>query len=857
MDFQGLNSSAPQLVEDLDKPLSQPTSDEIVATNHQEPLLLVTISNNDDGADDDLDDKNTPTKSPTIFPNCSDIDFAEKPGRAKQPFSRPNPPPSAPSSRLLRRILHTVCLDMPLIISFGIYISTFVLEKVMNDYFIPQMEFHRWFSENEAQEYTYFFRQCNASDITATDPSELVFTDEMSSHDALNLFNTHGSIMFPQVISPETAAELRAFILEENSKNKDLVSIFNAENRWSFEIQINHHPSVAKAAKEILSNQRMVAAIEKIVGKNPAVIEFTAITVAPGAAVQPWHTDSGPAANRYSRSFFPAVSLFTPLQNTTRAMGATDLCPGSHMCSEDTMAACHTHGISTAGKDDNWPVGWAALTSQQTFHRGPAHVDPDAPYRVMFYFTFSPRPRFGPTQTETRTLARGGTYGAFWQQWGHTLRDYAEPEKHMMNLPLRLLRTWGIYKPRGTQWGLDYSTLMACGIPTDVWKFEREDLEKMMKLGGMPLLPRFLQADIASENDEEDDVDHDDEEDEEEEHGEQKVWLDFLKKTLLLCRRAAQSSYVANLVAYATCMAGALLAQFNYQFSRASRGIRWLALLHVTVLLLSWEYLDFVSNTSWARNIKAGRLFEVSHDTHMAPDLPGTNPTVKDILLLDDMRSDFLASWSTVLDSFNPGNRAFGKLVRDSSQGFTSLPQALQVNLCSSVLRWSREQGRRVLVKNKKLHWAVADISSAIRFCHKEMMKESHPYLREIINQIDYLLAETKFGYWRNTHMHQKYTSQFLLRFQNAMMRYSVQDPHLLSTFSSIHRSVSMRNYTFPSLTQMARRMVRIQRHQNIPRAIKPVLVSHEPKTGPPFPEAWMREGSIVEVCEGNKMTRK
>jgi len=189
--------------------------------------------------------------------------------------------------------------------------------------------------------------------------------------------------------------------------------------------------------------------------------------------------------------------------------------------------------------------------------------------------------------------------------------------------------------------------------------------------------------------------------------------------------------------------------------------VLWLLCLHGIVLLISWQLIDRVSCASWARSIKSGRLFQRPKSYHQAPNLPGTNTSVKDVLLLDEMRSEYLASLSHVLDSFHPGSRAFGNQVRNHCAGFSNLTPALQEQLCSSILRWNRQNGRRVLVKNQQNNWASAEQSRVRRFCHKEMMKESNPVVRAIINQVDFLLSETKFGYWRSTSMHKNHIPFF------------------------------------------------------------------------------------------------
>lgn len=756
------------------------------------------------------------------------------------------------TSQLFRRVLWILLLDIPVFVTLTFRLSSSLVDYFAREYILPQMEFHRWDDHtNAAMEYTYYFRECNASTITASTPAELVFEEDMSTDDALELFNTHGVIMLPQTISPETAAELREFILEENLRSQDVVDIFENENRWSFAIQIDHHPSVAKAAREILSNQRFVAAIEKIVGPNPAVTEFTAITVAPGAKAQIYHTDSGPSANRYSRSFFPTYSFFTPLQNTTAGMGATDICPGTHMCSSDSMPACYTRGFSVAGPDDNWPVGWTAMTSQQTFHRGAAYSDPEGEPRVMFYFTFAPRPRFNEFELETRTFARGGTYGQYWGQWGHTMRDYAHPERYMRQ-PWRLLRTYGLYKPRGRQWGWDYLTLSTCALATSVYDYDDEDYVKMQERGGLPFLPKFLQANVSIVTDEEpvedDDVFYDDEN----ENYDGKVWHEFFSQTIERCKVISRMLHLVALGLYSLAVLGAITiggkrGKVRFLTSAVGR----LIVMHAVLLLAQKMIVQHVANLSWARSIKAGRLFEVSDSYHLAPNLPGTIPTVNDILILDDMRSDYLGSFSTVLDTFQVGNKAFMELLASRSAGYASLSTPLQRNLCSSVLRWSRQAGHRVLVKNRDFDWAVAEPDRALRFCHKELMKLSNPFVSKAITELDYLIAETKFGYWRDTRMHEQHIPRYLVKLQDRLMLLT-DHPGQNSRLSAVKRLPGDVIHPF-----VASKLTKWVPPSPMLTRLTAYVVSQEPEVGPPFPEAWLQQGDLVEATDKQDMRCK
>ena len=198
----------------------------------------------------------------------------------------------------------------------------------------------------------------------------------------------HGFTVFPNVLSDETAANLRSFI---DSRNRNLTEaesnyVIANENRYSFGLG-TETPEVAKAMTELTTNTRLKASIEKIMGPNPSLIEMTAITSSYGAVAQEWHDDVVPEASpvQFARSFGPSYSIFVQLQNTTRSMGATSACPGTHMCAAGPLdQVCEDHGMQLVGEHGYWRSGDALLMNMNSWHRGAAHVDRDAPDRVMY-----------------------------------------------------------------------------------------------------------------------------------------------------------------------------------------------------------------------------------------------------------------------------------------------------------------------------------------------------------------------------------------------------------------------------------------------------------------------------------------
>ena len=110
------------------------------------------------------------------------------------------------------------------------------------------------------------------------------------------------------------------------------------------------------------------------------------------------------------------VAVFIQLQNTTKLMGATSACPGTHYCSAGPIdQMCSSHGFQMVGDEGVWQAGDAMLMNMNSLHRGAAHQDPNGEDRVMFVLTFSPAPL---PQAESRQLSQGITFSLLWHQWG-------------------------------------------------------------------------------------------------------------------------------------------------------------------------------------------------------------------------------------------------------------------------------------------------------------------------------------------------------------------------------------------------------------------------------------------------------
>ena len=737
--------------------------------------------------------------------------------------------PAVKCSRKIRRgwlatfagsFLRIFLLDLPLLAVFALYISILALERFGHDYLVPQIRLMEWTPDRAAHELTYYHRKCTAEDQTAHDTAELIATPDMSVKERVDLMVKHGATVYPNLLSTETATELRDFILEQNQKKEDMIWVINNDNRWSFYLRVDQHPSVAKALKEILNKPFLADALEEITGPNPAVIEFTTITSAYGAAGQHWHQDVVPEGNgaKYARNFVPSYSLFIPLQNVTAGMGATGICPGTAMCAEGCDEFCPQTGFLMSGRQDNWPTGWGALVNQQTTHRGSPFTDPNAPHRVLFILTFAPRPRFGERQLETRYIGTGGSYSLHYSQWGATLRDFQDPEKYMRQ-PWRTLRSFGLYKPANTDWGWDFFTQASGRIANGDVGYAEHDFDEFIENGGIPFLPKSLQGDARGSR----------------LYG--NPWIDFAFDTVSRCRSAVERGYVGAVAVYfLVSIVFSFLIKRQNKASFIMSSMIHVVLIHSVVMFVAWWRLSAAQNRSWAKNVLTKRLFSLPKPPFVShPDLPASLPRPQDILILNEMKSDYFASFSRVLDAVHPGNKAWSDMINQNAQGYHRLPIQLQKQLRSSLLQTVREEHRHIMVKNIEGNWAEVDEMTADWLCHKELFSSSSSLVGEVTRQIDYLLSETRFGFWRDTTLHLEYIPTMLEKLQDSILHLSREQRlvrHHGRPKSGTPRVAAV------AVTPAGTRNTSMSRLNLPPR----------PKSEAPIDEVWLKEFDTIEA---------
>lgn len=713
-------------------------------------------------------------------------------------------------------ILRTVVLDLPLILIVLVYAAMVWVHHVHDAYLEPQMRLMDWTDERMTHEITYYERSCTLEDMTTFDGGELFLPLDATPADAYEHQLEHGFTVFRSVLSPEVARDLRTFVDEKNRKLSALEKIFviEGENRFSFGLG-TEEPTVSRAMKELAHHPLLRPSLEKIIGANPALIEMTAITASSGAVAQWWHADviSQASAARYAHTFGPAYSVFIPLQNTTKEMGATAGCPGTHMCSAGPMEIyCEEHGFQIVGEDGYWGAGDALLMNMNSWHRGGAHIDPDAEDRVMLILTFSPRiePR-----AESRQMSQGITYSLRWDMWGHTLYDLADADKRMAQ-PWATLRALGLYKPKEADWGVDYVTGTCMRLVNDYNFFVAEDLVNFVKEGGMNFIPSFLRAEA--------DPDGKDEE----------AWHNYLLETFLNCKRFV--AMVAGLGSFVFVLAYSICNMKSGGGASSSMlgSIRRLVAIISLVCLVEKVAERKIDESDWAVDVRGNRRFSSvfgnDDDFGIHHRGPTTLPNRNDVLF-DNRYEDSKLAIYTDFARGNPGHRQFLEVAETVAPFFLTYPHNLKRATAAYVRDTVEQNSGRFLGQGPQGNWYLMSESDSSKYVMRQLTARSTPVIGVLQKEIRSLKGFYRFGILRDTAMGKK-SYKYLETLNDGVFGY--ESLPVGGVIEKKPRAVSFFGFAIPDIPVTCDLDYRSHRY-----AVEPAQ--------PPTSTAWIKEGDLVE----------
>ena len=746
---------------------------------------------------------------------------------------------SSPSPRLKHRgglaivFLRSLLLDFPLMFLFGLYLSSELLLHFQTHFFFPQIKLMEWTEERKNSiELTYYERHCSINDVSTNRTETLLLPHDISPTDAAHHMIEHGVQIYPHILTASTANAVRNFILDRNPKEENFFVIAN-KGRFSFGVDVHSDPSIEQALKEIANHASLVPALEQIIGPDPAIIEFTAITSVFGAEAQHFHQDVVPSGSafKYARNFLPSYSLFIPLQDITSEMGPTEVCPGTHVCQDSARNFCSAgSAVRLANGDQHWKRGFGALVNQQLFHRGTEHVMEGGPERVLFILTLTPRPRWGKNQVEARMIGHSGSYSIKWNQWGHTLSDFGSVKTKMAE-PFMTARALGLYAPTTKAWGWDMVTVASMRIANGDNGYSEDDLENFVTVkGGFTWLPIILKE-PTKDND---------------------TWPDWIERQTVKIKEYLKYTNKYVVLGYLAFMAVIhIVLWFRPSIGHGhilERAILRLILLYGIVTVALYLVLQRVEKSQWAENIKYGKAFVGVHKAD-TPLLPGTIPVDLDVLKGDRYSSPYLGSYNDMIQMTHPGNKIWSQVVSHYAQGFSVMPAEIQRDICARIVHSAnRVDYGRILTQNEIGNWAVMPNDEAVRVCHKELIQldDIDDLIGRMVRHLDYMISETRHGVWRDHSIHKVHVKDFLIKLQDKIMSLPKRKTSASrNSMNGLNMNVTVVNSPFGIKfvsTQPPRSTANL-------KPSSPRIPLSEPKSDllPPFRSAWIVEGDRVD----------
>ena len=188
---------------------------------------------------------------------------------------------STKSTSWLGTFIRSLFLDLPYAVTVFTFIACICAKNMYFTFLIPVMDSVQWTRARMETEYTGYRRECDASDISTTNVDDLIIDPEtMTPKDALDVTNKHGMSIFPNILTPETAEEMRKWVLHRNANlnEDDEIPLISNKQRWSFPIGADEDPSVPPVLKEIATHVMLQDTMDLIFDEDPALVELTAIT---------------------------------------------------------------------------------------------------------------------------------------------------------------------------------------------------------------------------------------------------------------------------------------------------------------------------------------------------------------------------------------------------------------------------------------------------------------------------------------------------------------------------------------------------------------------------------------------------
>ena len=424
-------------------------------------------------------------------------------------------------------------------------------------------------------------------------------------------------------------------------------------------------------------------------------------------------------------------------------------------------------------------------------------------------------------------IGQGGSYSLLWHQWGHTFSDYVHADKRMTE-PQKTLRSLGLIKGNG--W--NYITSLSMRMSNEDTGMTSDSLDELLEEGGLWFLPRSWQ-DVEEEDSDISDF-----------HA---FGIGVTKRVEAELKRF----YIMGLVVYVSAFFILVMLQPLFGIGTVSKQSKlsitsWLlfriAAIHIAIVLLAWFALNTIDNTNWGKSIRNRKLYRVSV-ANLGDPANGTIPYKDDILNVSDYSSDYMASYTGLINVAHPGNAHWRTVTKSCASSYSVLTEIMKKSFCALLID-EVTTNRRFLKQDEERFWIeVVDMDELIKSCHRDITTANDPMLENLIAQIDSLRSEAKFGKFRTTTMNSKTILDYLGKWERRLLESSSANDAPIHSFSP--------NKKAEEKTTIGK-MIRSQtRGEFLTRKISSIsfrsrTIPQLPHRAEPFYGAWLKEGDRV-----------
>ena len=583
-------------------------------------------------------------------------------------------------------------LQLHLALLFAALALTHAILKLHEIYNEPYLMSLRWSDERMEDESTYGFIGCGEQHITTSKIGDILLHKDSFAANVDSMM--HHGVGFIQAIVPfGPAAALRDHILQRNDQltEEEDANSSTAARKQHLLLAGTEHTSIPHVLRSIALHATLTNTLEGLLGGNPALVEFSAITLAAGARSQAWHRDVWleASASAFGKTFSNRYSLVIPLQDASFSMSSIAVCPGTHRCYNGT-SACQHKGFNISEADGSkWKVGSGLLYHSAMLYRYGTNFGGEG--IVALVLSFASRPDYPYTFSKySRMLPVGPQYSLRFDMHSFTLRDMEDASKYMA-FPGNMLRALGISKPDEADWGWTYTRAMGSYITNDAG--ESIGRAKLVDLN--TFLSSILPTSLLTKND----------------NGAQNYvdWPQYISSLLQNLR-----TFLIVICLPASMFVTAVVVLNGHEMDTKFPVSFVMHLLFPVAcgVLMGGALFAGVSGSTWARNIRSGRLaaspFPGQHNIHFSEDYVEEATAINhdDVLFGARLDDPLLASQSRFL-YYHPGNRQLNLEMDDFAALFLAyqpLPFIFQDALLDCLL-----EGRTFVEENEFGDWFELD----------------------------------------------------------------------------------------------------------------------------------------------------